>query len=325
MISKVGARVAALGLGLTLFANEAGAFNSSAWTRPKNQLWTMLSFGRVAGGKQFLPDGREVPFIQALPDQITFEDESFYAQVEYGLTDWLTANASLPYKRIFIERESFFTQTEAPGNLYLGLRLGIFQLLELNVPVVWSVEIGAWLPTGYTRNFTPSVGAGNIDFDVKTAVGGGLRLFPWLPVYGQVGGGLRARSTAFALSNATDCNLTSDVNCIIDSRPRYGDELMYLAELGVTPLKGTVLAFAKVFGNYSMLEPEVGFTAANPIPTRQRYLKVGGGGFVYPVRPFGVRYAENVGLGVQYYSTVDGQNVPRTDDLFIGIEYQHQF
>jgi len=302
----------------------AEAFNSSAWTRSEDRVWTMFSFGRVAAGRQFLPDGREANFIQEI-DGTTFEDESFYAQIEFGLTDWLTLNTSLPYKRIFIEQESFFTRTQAPGNLYLGLRVGILELLELDLPFVWSIEVGAWLPTGYTRNFTPSVGAGNVDVDVKTGIGAGLPLTSWLSAYAQLGGGIRARSTAFALSNATECNITSDVNCIVDSKPNYGDELLYLAELGFTPLRGSVLVFGKVFGNYSLLEPEVGFTAANPIPERQRFTKLGGGGFVFPLRFFRVRYAENIGLGVQYYSTVDGQNVPKTDDLFLGISYEHQF
>lgn len=304
---------------------EARAFNSSAWTRPQNQLWTLLSFGRVAAGRQFLVDGSEENFIQGISDRDTFVDESFYAQLEYGLTDWLTLNTSLPYKRIFVEQESFFTQTEAPGNLYLGLRLGIFELMKLKSPVVWSIEVGGWLPTGYTRNLTPSVGAGNVDFDVKTALGFGFRIAPWLPAYTQLGGGFRARSTAFALSNAVDCPVGTPVGCVIDARPNYGDELMYLAELGVTPFSGALLVFGKVMGTHSILEPEVGFTADNPIPARQRFFKVGVGSFLHPLRFFRVPYGENVGLGVQYYSTVDGQNVPKTDDLFIGVEYKHQF
>jgi hypothetical protein len=323
MAARTLAFIAALAASL-LTPDVGQAFNSSAWTRPQNQLWTMLSFGRVVAGEQHLPDGRRVPFIQALPDQNTFVDESFYLQAEYGVTDWLTLNASLPYKQIFIERESFFTQTQAPGNLYFGTRLGVFEVLELRLPVVWSVEIGVWIPTGYTRNFAPSVGAGNVDFDVETAVGGGFRLAPWLPMYAQVGGGIRARTNSFAFSNAVEC-ADSDVNCVIDSRPNFGDELMYLAELGATPLGGSVLVFGKLLGNYSLLEPEVGFTARNPIPTRQRFVKVGLGGFLYPLRFFGVKYGENVGLGAQYFSTIDGQNVPRTDDLFVGIEYKHQF
>lgn len=314
--------VAATGLSVP---GRAEAFNSSAWTRPQNELWALLSFGRVVAGQQFLPDGREIAFIQGLPDQDTFVDESFYLQAEYGLTRWLTFSAALPYKRIFIERESFFTETQAPGNLYFGARLGLFELLQVRVPVVWSVEVGAWLPTGYTRNLTPSVGAGNVDFDVKTTLGAGFRLASWLPMYTQLGAGLRARSTAFAFSNATDCNVTSDVDCVVDAQPNFGDELMYLAELGATPLKGSVLVFGKVFGNFSVLEPEVGFTAANPIPTRARFVKVGVGAFVYPLRFFGVKYGENVGLGAQYFSTVDGQNFPRTDDLFFALEYKHQF
>ena len=315
-----------VGLIVTTAASDAAwAFNSSAWTRPQNEAWSLVSFGYVAGGTQFLPDGTETDFVQGINGRNTYEDASFYAQLQYGLIDGLTLSTTLPYKRIFIEQEAFLTETQALGDLYLGLRAGVFELFDVRSPIAWSVEAGVSLPTGYTRNLAPSVGAGNLDIEIKTSLGYGLKLASWLPAYAQVGVGLRIRTGVFAFSGATDCNLTSDQDCVVDSKPDYSEELLYLGELGVTPLAGGVLLFGKVFGAHSIPEPEVGFTAANPIPERQRYLKAGVGGAVYPFRLFGATFLTPLGLTFQHYWTVVGQNTPVTNDLFVGLEMTYRF
>ncbi len=303
----------------------ASAFNSSAWTRSESEVWSLVSFGYVAGRTQFLPDRNEADFVQGISDRNTYEDASFYTQFQVGVAEGLTLNTTIPFKRVFVEQQAFLTDTQAFGDLYLGLRAGLFELNGVRSPVAWSVELGVSLPTGYTRNLAPSVGAGNIDVEVKTSLGYGFRILEWLPMYAQAGLGLRIRTGAFALSTATDCNLTSDVNCVADTQPNFSDELIYLAELGITPLSGGLLAFTKVFGAHSLLEPTVGFTAANPIPERQRYVKVGAGGAIYPFRVMGiVETLQPLGILFQHYWTVDGQNTPKTNDLFVGLEMTYR-
>ena len=319
------AAVTVIGFSVLCGVRPAHAYNSSAWTRPSGELWSLVSFGYVAAGAQFLPDGNEARFVQGIDGRSTFEDASFYAQFEVGLIEGLTLSTSLPFKRVFIEQEAFFTETQAIGDLYLGLRAAVFAFFEVDSPLVWSVEIGTTLPTGYTRNLAPSVGAGNVDLEIKTTVGYGFRIARWLPAYAQAGTGLRIRTGAFGLSRATDCNTTSDVDCVLDSRPDYSEELLYLVEFGVTPLSGGLLAFGKVFGVHSLAVPDVGFTAANPIPERQRYLKLGGGGIVYLAKLARFGILENLGLAVQYYATVDGRNAVKTNDLFLGLELKQQF
>ncbi|NJK89564.1 MAG: hypothetical protein HC923_09290 [Myxococcales bacterium] len=316
----------ALLLALVLAPASADAFNSSAWTRPRNQLWSLWSYGRVAAGTQFFPDGREAPLVSELEGD-TFVDESFIAQLEFGLVDWLTLSTRIPYKQVSIELDQFFIDTAAQGNLYLGLRLGIFELLEVDTPFVWSFELGVDVPMGYTRNLTPSVGPGNLDIEAKTAFGYGFRVVDWLPAYSQVGLGLRVRSSAFAFSESVDCNAGVDVNCIADVQPNYSDELLYLAEVGVTPLRGTLLLFAKTFGNFAFDEPDIdsGFTAANPIPVTQRFTLLGFGGAVYPVRWWDIPYARNIGVMADYYTTIDGRNVLNADHIYVRIEYTHNF
>jgi hypothetical protein len=306
-----------------LTPSSALAFNSSAWTKQKGELWSLLSFGSQQASEQINVNGNRIPFIDGLEGN-TFRDESFYTQFEFGMTDYLTAHFEVPYKRVFVDQELFFTNTQTVGNLYLGLRLNLLKVMGIRSSLTWSVELGGFLPTGYVRNRAPSVGPGQIDFDVKTAVGYGFTIADVLPSYAQVGVGIRARSTVFALSQAVDCP-TGAVDCVDDVKPNFSDELLFLAEYGITPFKGAILAFGKVMGQVSLLEPDFGFTAANPIPTRQRIYKVGGGSFVYPLRFFSVPYGENVAIAVQYYSTVAGRNIPVTDDLFVGLEYTHYF
>ena len=311
-------------LGTSLLPTPASAYNSSAWTRPPSEVWSLVSFGYVAGRTQFLPDRSQADFIQGITDRDTFEDASFYAQLQLGLFEGLTLNTTVPFKRVFVEQQAFFTDTQALGDLYLGLRAGVFELVGIRSPIAWSFEAGVSLPTGYTRNLAPSVGAGNIDVELKTTAGYGFRPVSWLPAYAQAGAGVRIRTAAFGLSRATDCNLTSDVDCVADTRPDYSEELIYLAELGVTPFSGGLLVFGKVFGAHSLLEPTVGFTAANPIPERQRYVKAGLGGAVYPFRLFGAEFFEPLGIVAQHYWTLDGQNTPNTNDLFVGLEMTYR-
>jgi hypothetical protein len=311
-------------LALLCLASPSHAFNSSAWTRPRGQLWTLLSVGLVSAGDQFDQASNRRLFNDAVEGE-AFQDESFYAQLEYGLVDELTLHLELPYKRVFVEQASVDTAIEAPGNLYAGARVNLLQLLPVQTRLTWSVELGFSIPTGYTRNLNPSVGPGNVEFDVKTAVGYGFSIIDGLPAYTQLGMGIRARSTAYAFSGAVDCPSASEVDCQLDNQPNYSDELLFLAELGITPFRGSLLLFGKTFGNVSLLEPEVGFSAANPIPTRQRIVKLGAGTILYPLRFFDVPYAKNIGLVGQYYSTVWGQNAPATDDIFLGLEYSHRF
>lgn len=323
--TKAAALIAVIAAATLASPDPAHAFNSSAWTKQEGELWTLLSLGLISAGDQFRLNGDRGLFIDGLEGE-TFKDESFYTQFEYGLVDNLTLHLEVPFKRVFVETQAFETGIEGLGSVYAGVRLNMLQLLKIQSRLTWSVEIGAFIPTGYTRNLAPSLGPGNVEFDVKTAVGYGFQITEGLPAYTQVGLGLRARSTAFALSGSVDCpSAVSDPTCVEDVQPNFSDEILYLAEFGLTPFKGSLLLFGKVMGNASLLEPTFGFTPANPIPTRQRLLKVGAGTFVYPLRFFDVPIARNIGLAAQYYSTVWGQNTPATDDLFLGVEYSHFF
>ena len=63
---------------------------------------------------------------------------------------------------------------------------------------------------------------------------------------------------------------------------------------------------------WSLKGPETGFTVTNPVPTRQRFVKVGFGSAV--MLPAGIT------TNVQGFYTIAGQNSVRSFDLFLGVD-----
>jgi hypothetical protein len=305
---------------LWLLGGPVPTAHAQAWTLPRGQLYLKGTFGSVTAAEQYTFDGRTTDFISGLEGN-TFRDRSFYFYGEAGLADNLTLVVSLPYKRTFIEDQAFRYRTFAPGTASVGVRMGLLPLLGARPSNnALAVNVGLNLPMGYTRNFTPSVGAGQVDAQAMLHYG---RSFYPNPVYAQAGVGYLYRSTVYALSSAVDCQEGQDLDCIGDRKPRFGDELLYSVEAGVTPLGGGLLLQVLANGTWSVEEPNVGFTALNPIPTRQRYLKVGGGVAVFPFRLLKTSGPlETLHASVQYLVTPDGRNTIRSQDLFFGLAVQ---
>ena len=168
------------------------------------------------------------------------------------------------------------------------------------------------VPTGYTRNFTPAIGPGQVDF--QTTVNYGLSLWPF-PGYLQAGFGYRYRSSLYAFSTATECREGSDVNCFDDVETNFDNELLFSGEAGINVGRWALVQLMSrgVWSNQTP-DAETTFSIRNPIPTRQRYIKVGGGLTVYPLKTLGV--------GVQVFFTPTGRNTIRSTDVFWGIEYR---
>ena len=165
------------------------------------------------------------------------------------------------------------------------------------------------VPTGYTRNFSPAIGAGQADLQGTFSYG--LSLYP-LPAYAQAYLGYRHRSEVYAFSGTTNC-AAGENTCIEDIQPDYGDEWLFGAEVGVS-LDRWALVQALVQGTWSNTPPETNFDPSNPFPTHARYVKTGAGLTVYPLR--------DVGLSVQVFTTPYGRNTVRSTDWFWGIEYR---
>ena len=300
--------LAALLLGLA--SVQAGL--GQAWVQPKGHAYVKLSLSDVTASEQYRFDGERKPYADNVEGDAFF-DESLYLYGEYGLTDNLTLVTIIPYKTIRVLDAAFEYETEGVGSVMVGLRTGIKRLFGLtDGPHTLAANFMLTLPTGYTRNFTPSVGPGQVDF--QTTINYGVSLWPF-PGYAQVGLGYRYRSALYTFSAATDCQEGTDVNCFADVEPKYDDEVLFSGEAGVN-LGRWALVQVIGFGVMSNRTPdaETTFSIRNPIPTRQRYTKIGGGLTLYPLR--------KLGIGVQVFVTPSGRNTIRSTDVFWGVEYR---
>ncbi|MCH8961983.1 MAG: hypothetical protein IH820_11840 [Bacteroidetes bacterium] len=283
-----------------------------AWVQPKGHAYVKLSRSNVTASEQYRFDGERSPYADNVEGDAFF-DESLYLYGEFGLTDNLTLVVLLPYKSLRVRDAAFDYETEGFGSVMIGLRTGINNLVGLTAEQhTLAANFMLTLPSGYTRNFTPSVGPGQIDF--QTTINYGISLWPF-PGYMQAGFGYRYRSALYGFSTTTPCQEGTDINCFADAEPKYDDELLFSGEAGINLGRWALL---QVIG-FSVLsnktpDAETTFSVRNPIPTRQRYLKVGGGLTVYPLR--------KLGLGVQAFFTPSGRNTIRSTDIFWGVEYR---
>ncbi len=299
----------ALGVLGLLGAHEGRA---QAWPQARGHAYVKLSHGRSTAAEQFGFDGQTKPYADNV-DGDAFFDRSFYLYAEYGLTDRLTLVALVPYKVLRVRDAAFDYETEGLGSVMLGLRTGLKHLAGLTADRhALAANVMLTLPTGYTRNFTPSVGPGQVDFQVTIHYG--LSLWP-VPGYAQAGFGYRYRSPLYAFSTATACQEGRDVNCFADTEPKYDDELLFSGEVGFSLDRW---ALVQVLGqgvwSNKAPDPETSFSARNPLPTRQRYVKAGAGLTLYPIR--------KLGLGAQVFFTPTGRNTIRSTDVFFGVEYR---
>ena len=292
------------------------AAQAQAWTQPAGTLYAQLTAGSATASEQYAFDGETTLYVAGLDDD-TFRDRSLYAYAELGLTDRLTLVATLPYKQVTVEDGAFRYRTRALGGAALGVRVALLPFLgRAEGPNALAANVQVVVPTGYTRNYAPSVGAGQVD--VQVGLGAGRSFYP-LPLYAQASGSYRLRSGSYAFSQTVACQEGRDLDCVRATEPDFGNELVYSAEVGATLLDDWVLAQGLLNGVWSVAEPQVGFTALNPQPTRQRYLKAGAGLTVYPLRQ--VEGFEQFGVSFQAYVTPAGRNTIRSRDLFVGLSY----
>lgn len=309
---------------LLLVLNFCFAISSraQAWTLPRGEHFVKLTGSKVSAANQYTFDGRSIDFINGF-EGTAFRDESLYFYSEWGLFDKLTLVLSLPYKRTFVNDLAFRYHTYAMGTGTVGLRIALLPLLGVRSgAVAVGLNLGANIPMGYTRNFAPSAGAGQLD--AQASLGIGLSFYP-TAAYMQISGGYRYRSEMYMFSKTVACNVGNDINCIRDLKPAYGDELIFSAEAGMMFINGMLFFQALSNAVWSVEAPEIGFTAVNPIPTHQRYIKAGGGFTLYPFKVTRLFTWADLGFSIQYFVTPYGRNTIASSDLFAGIEYRLRF
>ena len=302
---------------ILLFLIAPGAGFGQAWTLPKGQAYVKLFYGHVTTAEQFTFDGRQTDFIDGLPGD-TYRDRSLYLYSELGLGDHLSLILSFPYKRTFVRDHAFRFRLFAPGTALVGTRLSLLPLLKKsNDNQALSVNIYAHVPTGYVRNYTPSSGAGQVDLQASLFYGASLHP---VPAYVQFGAGYKYRTLLYGFSKTVTCVPGSDIHCVADTKQKYGNEWTFHAEAGVSPIGQAILVQILAQSSWSIKKSDVGFSPLNPIPTDQRYVKVGAGLSVYPFALLRLRALSSLGVSAQYFQTPFGRNTISSRDLFLGFE-----
>ncbi len=285
--------------------------HAQAWPKSQGRYYTKLAFGATAATEQFAADGTRKAYNESVSDN-DFLDRSFYFYAEYGLTGRITFVALIPFKQLTVRDTGSEMLTTGFGTLGIGLRYGMttperVQTTGRSSSILFSLNI----PTGYARNRTPSVGTGQVDAQVGLSIGQSLYPFPG---YAQGSLSYRMRTDVYLLSTTIECLEPDNLNCFADQKSDYGDEWIFLAEIGAT-VRERVLLQAIAHGIWSNVQPEVEFDPLNPLPTHQRFLKLGGGATVY--------LGNGLGIGIQVFATPIGRNTIRSVDWFFSVEYAH--
>ena len=295
---------------------SAGA---QAWTQEAGRAYVKVSQSFAAASSRYDADGTVVPYNETTNG--SFRDRSTYLYGEVGVTGRLTLAASVPYKRLYVTDETFEPTFEresfAWGTANVGARYDVGPALGLSPdgPTVLAANLGVGIPMGYTRNYDPAVGPGQLDLQATLNIG--RSLWP-LPAYVQAGLGYRRRTSSFGFSAATVCMNDQDADgraCLPDedSRRSYGDEFLFSAEGGVT--LGPILLQGLVDSHWSVSAPAPpeGDTVILPEGFElQRYILVGAGVTVYGPLGFG--------LSVQAFGAVHAQNALGGSQIFVGLE-----
>ncbi|NND70804.1 MAG: hypothetical protein HKN43_04435 [Rhodothermales bacterium] len=296
---------------LLLSSLAVASASAQAWTQPAGNAYLKVAHGRTAVHEQFDLDGNVIPFIEGVAGD-TFLDRSVYLYGEFGVIPGFTFVAMVPIKNLtVIVDEGIEQATVGIADIEVRGRLDLRPLLGATGGALASAfSVGARLPTGYTRNLSPSVGSGQLDLHMSLSLG---RSFHPVPVYAQASAGFENRSRVFGLSRTIDCTGSNDIPCIPADEPDFDNEWLYSAEVGVSAGSRILIQFL-LNGIRSVNAPEELFDVTNPIPTRRRFTKLGSG--------VTVAVGKGVGASLQIFRTASGRNTIRATEYFFGLEYK---
>lgn len=213
-----------------------------------------------------------------------FSDYSLYFYGEYGLLDRTTVIFNLPsIKRSINEANSVQGKTT-------GFLAGDFEIQAkyqfLDKPLVASALIGTKIPTIYKVEDFPPLGNGETDFDAKLLLGASL--YP-IPAYLTGDVGYRFRGGDFI----------DEINFNFEAGYTFVDKyLVRFAATGIRSAKDSQ-------GNSNLL----GF------PLAQKQYRIGGG-IIY-------KLSSNFEFDVTYLKTIAGDNIPKSNEVFIGLAFKN--
>lgn len=273
---------------------------SGGWPQEKGKSFIKITYGTSSSNTVYRFDG-ETKFPTdnggATVRDYPLADRGIFFYLEHGITDDLTFIGDATLKRSIVTSPLERRSTEGVGDIGLGAR---YRLLSSG-PHVLSGRAGVTLPTGYSRDHTPPLGTGDINFSLAAEYG--LSFYP-APAYATATLGYRMRPGIYALSGLSD---ESE-----EFEPNYSDVVTAEVEAGYTFFNRFLLK-----GNLRYLTTtrtdDNDFDIVHP-PETEQYLKVGGG--------VAASVWKDIGISADMYTTPLGKKTANSIDFFIGISWQ---
>jgi len=271
---------------------------AGGWVQELQALYAKLTYGSSSANTVYRFDG-ELKYPTDNPPYTVrnypIAERSLHLYAEYGLLERLTLIGSVAMKRVIVTSPAERKQVQGMSDCYLG---GRYLVMSFDQQVV-SATVGVTVPTGYSRDLTPPLGAGNLN--VELAANYGISFYP-APAYATGTLGYRLRTGLFPSTVADNT---------VDFEPNYADEIVSNIEIGYT-LADRVLVHAVGHALFSTRTDDNDFDVEHP-PETQRYIKVGGGVIVKT-------YA---GLSVSADALVTpyGRKASNSFDLLLGLSW----
>jgi len=271
---------------------------AGGWTQEKGHVYGKITYGSSSANTVFRFDGEEKYPTDSPPFTVRdypLADRSIFFYVEYGLLDGLTLIGNTSLKRSIVATPVESQTTEGLGDIGLAAK---YRLTTFDQQVV-SATLGLTLPTGYTRDLTPPLGAGNVN--IELAANYGISFYP-LPAYATGSVGYRMRPSIYLSTLSDDTR---------EFKPNYADEIYTDIEAGYTFFDRLLVHGLARF----LTSTRIGtndFDVEHP-PETQQYLKVGGG---LILKTYG-----GLELNADAFVTPMGKKATKSFDLMLGISY----
>lgn len=288
-------RALAIGAITALSATQAHA---GGWLQDLGKLYAKIAYNASSANTVYRFDGEEKFPTDNPPYTVRdypIADRSLALYAEYGLAKDLTLIGGLALKRVVVTSPVERKQVQGFGDVYFA---GKFKIDEFDQQVL-SATLGVTIPTGYSRDLTPPLGAGNLN--IELAGNYGISFYP-APAYATASLGFRLRPSIY-LSGLADDSRVFD--------PDYADEVFSDVEVGYT-FNDMVLVHGVARMLFSTRSDDNDFDVERP-PETQQYIKIGGGAIV--------SITKAIQLSLDAAVTPYGRKASNSFDLSFGIAY----
>jgi len=144
---------------------------AGAWTQAPGSLYARLTYAGITSQTRFDAGGARVDLtprftFAAQGGATEYRAREARAYAEYGLVERFTAYGSITLKRVVMDEPAVKSTKFGTGDLILG---GRYRVLGGRVPLSVASELK--IPTGYSGDSAPSLGAGDLAHTVRALAG----------------------------------------------------------------------------------------------------------------------------------------------------------